>query len=155
MPRIAHPRVFLLSLALLTALSAGCGRDAEDAAPDAAPPPEDGLAPLPDAFEGAWAGVLPCLDCDGIEVDLELQRESGAVGRYRLIESYLGSVDDAGFEVAGEWREEPCRAGDTPGDCIVLVESGQRWFRHMDGTLQAVDVEGRALDPDGARLLRR
>jgi hypothetical protein len=37
----------------------------------------------------------------------------------------------------------------------VLLESGQRWFRHAEGSLQAVDAEGRALDPDGARLQRR
>ncbi|MGL6290265.1 MAG: hypothetical protein ACRC2H_06230, partial [Silanimonas sp.] len=73
----------------------------------------------------------------------------------RLVESYLGAIDAGAFEVAGEWREEPCRVGDAPGRCVLLVESGQRWFRGADGTLQAVDGDGRALDPDGARLLRR
>jgi uncharacterized lipoprotein NlpE involved in copper resistance len=116
---------------------------------------EGGLAPLAESFDGAWSGVLPCADCDGIDVELELQREAGAAGRYRLVETYLGVVDAAGFEIAGEWRETPCRVGDADGLCVMLAESGQRWFRHPDGSLQAVDADGRALDPDGARLQRR
>lgn len=153
MPRNARPVAVALSVALCAALSIGCGRDRDDA--PAAARADGGLAPLPEAFQGEWAGVLPCVDCAGLDVQLELQREPGAVGRYRLREAYLGSADDAGFEVAGEWREEPCRGGDTDGACVLLVESGQRWFRQIDGSLQAIDADGRALDPDGARLLRQ
>lgn len=147
--------VTLLATALFAALLVGCARD--EGRSDARPgdPPEGGLAPLPEAFEGAWAGVLPCADCEGIDVELELERESGAVGRFRLVETYLGAADAAGFEVAGEWREEACRVGDADGRCLVLAESGQRWLRHVDGSLQAVDADGRSLDPDGARLQRR
>lgn len=150
-------RVLLLLITALLAVALGaCTRQAES--PEAPPGVEvsaGGVARLPEAFEGTWAGVLPCADCEGIDVDLELQREAGAAGRYRLLETYLGAADNAGFEIAGEWREEGCRAGDDAGTCLVLIESGQRWFRHADGSLQAVDVDGRALDPDGARLLRR
>jgi copper homeostasis protein (lipoprotein) len=145
---------FLFAVAFATAL-AGCtrGGGSSDAPADA--PAEGGLAALPEAFEGVWSGVLPCADCDGIDVTLELQREAGAAGRYRLVETYLGADDAVGFEIAGEWREEDCRVGEVAGRCLVLLESGQRWFRHADGSLQAVDAEGRALDPDEARLQRR
>jgi copper homeostasis protein (lipoprotein) len=149
----AHRSLMLLSAALLATVLAGCTREGEPSPADA--PAEGGLAALPEPFEGAWAGVLPCADCEGIDVVLELQRESGAAGRYRLVETYLGAVDAVGFEIAGEWREEDCGVGEVAGSCLVLLESGQRWFRHADGSLQAVDAEGRALDPEGARLQRR
>jgi copper homeostasis protein (lipoprotein) len=146
--------VAVLLLALLAVALGGCEREPERAAVEATES-DDRLAPLPEAFDGTWTGVLPCADCDCLEVVLELQREAGAAGRYRLVESYLGAIDAGAFEVAGEWREEPCRVGDAPGRCVLLVESGQRWFRDADGTLQAVDADGRALDPGGARLLRQ
>ncbi len=133
----------------------GCLRGGESSDAPADAPADDGLATLAEDFEGAWAGVLPCADCEGIDVVLELQREAGAAGRYRLVETYLGAADAVGFEIAGEWREEDCRAGEVAGSCLMLLESGQRWFRHADGSLQAVDAEGRALDPEGARLQRR
>ena len=114
------------------------------------------LAPLPATFEGAWQGVLPCSDCAGLDIELLLQREADAPGRYRLVETYLGGGDSAaGFEVSGEWRESACRRGDDAGFCIELIESAQRWFRDLDGSLQAIDAEGRPIDPDAARLLRR
>jgi uncharacterized lipoprotein NlpE involved in copper resistance len=145
---------FVLTVVFATAL-AGCLRGGESSDAPAEAPADDGLAALPEDFEGAWAGVLPCADCEGIDVELELQREAGAAGRYRLVETYLGAPDAAGFEIAGEWGEDDCRVGEVAGSCLVLLESGQRWFRHADGSLQAVDAEGRALDPDGARLQRR
>ena len=151
----AHRFLMLLSAALLATVLAGCTREGEPSDTPADAPAEGGLAALPEPFEGVWAGVLPCADCEGIEMALELQRESGAAGRYRLVETYLGAADAVGFEVAGEWREEACRIAEMAGHCLVLLESGQRWFRHADGSLQAVDADGRALDPDGARLQRR
>lgn len=149
------PRVAIAIPALLALVLAGCGFGGSDAAPEGAAPPEDRLAPLPERFAGAWSGVLPCVDCDGIDVMLELEREDAAAGRYRLLETYLGADEAPGFELSGEWREARCRLGDDEGQCIELVESGQRWFRHDDGALQAIDVDGRPLDVDGARLLRR
>jgi copper homeostasis protein (lipoprotein) len=146
---------FALSLALLAVAVAGCDGARERAGADAQDERQGGLAPLPEVFEGTWAGVLPCADCDGLEVVLELQREAGAAGRYRQVESYLGAPEAADFELAGEWREEACRVGDAPGRCVLLLESGQRWFRGADGTLQAVDADGRAVDPDSARLQRQ
>ncbi|GAB3729807.1 hypothetical protein GCM10028794_04550 [Silanimonas algicola] len=146
-------RSFFVAVALAAAL-AGCtpGGAPSEAGADA--PAEGALAALPEDFEGVWSGVLPCADCEGIEMALELQRESGAAGRYRLVETYLGAADAVGFEIAGEWREDTCRVGGIAGSCLMLLESGQRWFRHADGSLQAVDAEGRVLDPDGARLQR-
>lgn len=156
MRTIPHRLLMALLIGALSVATAGCSGAGGD--PSDGPGGDTsggGLAPLADAFDGAWSGVLPCADCDGIDVELSLQREAGAVGRYRLAETYLGAADATGFEIGGEWLEAPCRVGEVAGACIVLVESGQRWFRHLDGSLQAVDAEGRSLDPDGARLQRR
>lgn len=155
MPRSSHPVLFLLTTAALGMTLVGCGRNPAPSGTDPVAPGASALAALPEDFDGVWAGVLPCADCEGIDVALELQREAGAAGRYRLVEAYLGAADAGEFEVSGEWREEACRVGTVAGECLVLMESGQRWFRHIDGSLQAVDAEGRALDPDGARLQRR
>lgn len=150
---VLHLYRFRRTALVVLVLLAGCGR--EPAADADAAATDDGLAPLPARFEGAWRGVLPCVDCDGLDVTLELQREADAAGRYRLVEAYLGAGDAPEFEVSGEWQESPCRLGDDDGQCVELLESGQRWFRHADGSLQAVDADGLPLDPDGARLMRR
>lgn len=137
-------------LALGALLLAACGRDA-----DPGPPPPDAaaLAPLAADFDGRWQGVLPCLDCDGLEVALRLRRDGGEA-RFALVERYLGA--DAGGEFAseGDWREAACTRDGVPGLCVVLIDAGQQWFRDKDGSLQAISADGRPLDPDGARLAR-
>lgn len=145
----------LLSAILWATALVGCTRDGDLSEAPASEGAKGGLAALPEDFEGVWTGVLPCADCEGIEVELDVQREAGAAGRYRLVETYLGATDAVGFEVAGEWREAACGVDEAAGTCLVLLESGQRWFRHADGSLQAVDADGRVLDFDGARLQRR
>ena len=148
----------LLIGALLLAALAGCRRE-----PEAADEPADvaaakTMAPLPETFDGAWQGVLPCTDCDGVEVELALRRAPAEPARFELAERYLVDRDEGEFPTeftsAGEWREAECALGDIDGWCVELVDVAQRWFRHEDGSLQAVDAEGRALDPDGARLIR-
>jgi predicted small lipoprotein YifL len=151
-PFARRPAAAFAVAALLLGL-AGCGRDAGPA--DAALPPDDGATALPEGFEGVWQGVLPCTDCAGLDVELALERPPGDAARFRLAERYLGGAGEADFASEGTWREEPCRLDGEPGRCIVLLDAGQRWFRHEDGSLQAVDADGRPLDPDGARLLRR
>jgi len=128
---------------------AACRRD-EPAPPAAAVPV---LAPLPEAFLGEWRGLLSCADCAGIEVELVLQRDAAAV-RFVLVERYLGGATPGEYRSEGVWREVACQAAGEPGLCIELDGLGLLWFRHADGTLAAIDREGRALDADGARLQR-
>lgn len=148
----------LLALALAGAIT-GCRREAPAAADAAAPAvAAKSTAPLPEAFDGAWQGVLPCADCSGLEVELRLERSDGAPPRFQLVERYLVDSVEGEFPTAftseGEWREAECALGDLGGWCIELVDVAQRWFRHEDGSLQALDAEGRPLDPDGTRLIR-
>jgi len=142
-------RLFILPVLVAVLGLAGCRRD-EPEPPAAAVPV---LAPLPEAFEGEWRGVLPCTDCAGIEVELTLQRDA-TMARFVLLERYLGGAAPGDYRSEGRWREAACRAAGEPGLCIELYEFGLRWFRHADGTLAAIDSEGRVLDADGARLQR-
>jgi uncharacterized lipoprotein NlpE involved in copper resistance len=158
MPRAAPlqpplPLPTAAAAALLALLLAGCGRGdtADDGAPSASGAAATALA---EDFDGAWQGVLPCVDCAGLEVELSLRRASSEPARYTLVERYLGGAFDGEFASAGEWRETGCALGDEVGACIVLVDAAQQWFRHEDGSLEAISSDGLPLDPEGARLAR-
>ena len=149
-------RVAAFATAVLAAAAlglSGCTRDAperttiDDA--DATP----ALAPLPDAFDGRWRGMLPCADCDGIEVDLRLVRDA-AGARFTLVERYLDDAGAGEFAIEGAWGEAPCPGAAEPRQCVLLHETGQRWLRDKDGSLQALDADGQPIDADGARLSR-
>lgn len=142
-------RLFVLPVLVALLGLAACRRD-EPAPPVAAMPV---LAPLPESFRGEWRGLLPCTDCAGIEVELALQRDAAANG-FVLVERYLGGVAPGDYRSEGSWRETSCQASGESGLCIELDGPGLRWFRHADGTLAAIDREGRLLDADGARLQR-
>jgi len=142
-------RLFVLPVLVAVLGLAACRRDEPDP-PVAAVPV---LAPLPEAFDGEWRGVLSCTDCAGIEVELTLQRDRVAA-RFMLLERYLGGATPGEYRSEGTWREAACQAAGEPGLCIELDAFGLRWFRHADGTLAAIDSGGHPLDADGARLQR-
>lgn len=141
------------ALLLIALLLVGCGRgdSAEETTADRA---GASISALADDFDGAWQGVLPCVDCAGLEVELSLRRSTGEPARYTLVERYLGGAFEGEFTSEGEWREADCVLDDEAGACIVLVDAAQRWFRHEDGSLQALDGGGLPIDPEGARLTR-
>ena len=140
--------VFALAIAL-----PGCGGESSDPA-TAAPPAatEPTLAPLPGDFRGEWRGLLPCSDCEGIEVELALDR--GGEARFVLVERYLGSAEAGEYRSEGAWSEDACTVAGEPARCLHLQGPGLRWARYPDGSLAAIDGDGRLLDPDGARLQR-
>lgn len=112
------------------------------------------LAPLPLRFDGTWQGLLPCVDCDGIGVVLQLTRDENAA-LYEMRESYFGAADAEDYVTEGPWTEVLCTLAGEPGQCVVLEEPALRWYRRGDGSLQGVDAEGRALDGADALLQRR
>lgn len=143
------PVTRIAAAALTTLLLAACGRDPDTGENVKA------ITGLAEDFDGVWQGVLPCADCAGIEVELTLRRAPSEPAQFRLTERYLGGVDEGEFSTEGGWREDPCSFDNQTGRCIVLAEVAQRWFRHEDGSLQAIDAEGRPIDLDSARLTRR
>ena len=147
-------RPSLAAFLLVTLLGTACSRSGHPEQEAVASGP---VAPgLPEDFEGQWQGLLPCTDCEALDVRLVLERQPGAPARYRLTERYLGGPGDDGvFASEGGWDDSACTFDGLAGRCIDLHEAGQRWFRHEDGSLQAITADGRALDPDGARLQRQ
>ncbi|MCZ8319619.1 MAG: copper resistance protein NlpE N-terminal domain-containing protein [Lysobacteraceae bacterium] len=145
----------LAALFVLAVILPGCSR--ESPGPVGVPSPaetaaEPTLAPLPDGFRGEWRGLLPCSDCEGIEVELALDR--GDEGRFVLVERYLGSAEAGEYRSEGTWSEDACSVAGEPARCLHLQGPDLRWARYPDGSLAAVDGEGRLIDPDGARLQR-
>ena len=123
MPRIASAVVCLAWLAL-----AGCARAPQSDAPLPGLGTGDG--------EAAWAGVLPCADCRGIDTRLLLQRQGGE-RRYRLIETYLADAGGARFVEQGDW--------DQVSDGLLRLhdERSRRFFAVVrSGGLQPRDADG-------------
>lgn len=108
------------------------------AACDVARPPVPGTLPLDGDGRIEWRGTLPCADCDGIEVQLMLER-TGDARRYELIETYIAQEGAARFAETGEWRQA--------GELIDLSgENGvvRRYAVQAGGRLQPRDARGRA-----------
>jgi hypothetical protein len=83
-------RCALLALVLLASDLAGCSRPAT----------------APTSTEGAaieWQGVMPCVDCTAIQVDLVLRNENGR-RRYELTEVYLDAGGGSRFVEPGDWQ---------------------------------------------------
>lgn len=124
-------RAFIVpGLLLAASLLAGCGR---------APP--SATLPVVGAGDGraAWAGVLACVDCDGVAVRLVLERD-GARRRYLLQEIYLLAGGGVRFSGGGQWRMEA-------GLLRLRGDDGSLRTYAVDarGQLQARDSRGRAL----------
>lgn len=123
--------LFAALLSLPVAL-AGCG--------ERAPAPAT-RGPLDRVEQGnlAWGGVLPCADCDAIEVELRLTRQ-GARRGYRLVETFHAADGGGRFEETGRWRSER-------GLVRLEGDNGARRTYALleDGRLQPRDAHGRGL----------
>lgn len=127
----------LASLLLL----GGCG----GAAPATVPLPQ-----LEQAGGGRmeWRGLLPCADCEGIQVQLQLRRAAGD-DEYRMVEVYLTGDGGARFVEGGRWRRD--------GDLIRIAgEDGDRrtYVLLPDRSLRISDARGRPLPQRERNLLR-
>jgi hypothetical protein len=122
----------IAQLLCLSALLAGCGREAPPSASSAAWPPFAG-----DGRVG-WRGRLPCADCDGIDTSLSLARY-GERRDYLLIETFLTQEGGERFVEQGRWRQ-------LDEDLIRLqaADGGERVYAlQADGRLQPRDGRGR------------
>lgn len=156
MSRFFPVSLFLMAVTLVMVLAA-CSR--EPAVDDPASAPAEAAAgdrgpSQSEAFSRSWLGVLPCADCDGIQTRLQLVRE-GDTQTYELEETYLGADGDAVFTERGAWIQEG--AGASTGFFRLDPEAptGRRFELRADGSLDQLDGEGRALDPDGQYRLQR
>jgi len=81
-----------------------------------------------------YRGVIPCADCEGIQVTLSLQQG----GRYRLQERYLSS-DHVENQQQGHWTR-------TAEKLVLVSDRGEkRYFRPREGGLEMTDAGGGAI----------
>ena len=132
MPR--HPCTLCCLLALATA---ACGRHV--AATDASV----AATALPGQAEQIeWRGDSACVDCDGIQSDLVLQRD-GPPAHYLLTERYLSGDTAVRFRDRGRWRRDRdlLRLDGSDGSARVYALL-------PDGRLDPRDRHGRPLAAD-------
>lgn len=132
------PIPVLLAFMFAALLATACDRGPAPPAPAATEAPAE-----------AWVGVWPCADCAGVETWLELSGGEGE-GRYRLVETYLGTGREDRFVREGDWVESALPEA-SDGTAIRLDPGGlDLWFaRRPDGTLERRGADGVALaDPD-------
>lgn len=86
-----------------------------------------------------WQGIVACADCDGIQVDLVLERANGE-RRYTLTENYIAGSNSKRFVERGDWERSAGLLrlhGDTASVRVYALLP--------DGRLQACDSHGEPL----------
>jgi copper homeostasis protein (lipoprotein) len=147
----------LASVALASALLAGCGREPAPASgPGAAPGAPTAAVAGSEPGERSWVGLLPCSDCQGIDTRLVLRRD-GARRSYLMTETYLGGKGETTFNRAGSWTEQNADAG---GETLTFYtldpgQGGQRFVLQADGALELLDPGDREAGDDVAYRLQR
>ena len=155
-----------IAIALATLSIAGCKRDAAAPPAVAAAPAEEiksavisevdhgspaSAAPAFDikAFDGLYAGLLPCADCPGIDTSIAFTPE----GTYSMSETYQ-EEGGGSFVTKGTWtvRED--------GKTLLLdpedKEGRDRWYEVVSANeLRTLDRDGKAIDSKLDYSLRR
>lgn len=112
-------------------------------------------APARDVLTGRYTGTLPCADCDGIQVVLELYAETadGPPTRYTLERTYLGTGDGGSrFIEVGAWailrgaRDDPDATvyeldPDRPGTTRSYLRRGDRELVLLDQELGEIQSD--------------
>jgi|CXWL01.1.fsa_nt_gi hypothetical protein len=104
--------------------------------------------PAPDVLTGRYAGTLPCADCDGIRLVLELYEKTadGPPTRYTLERTYLGTPDgDRIYIEVGEWTIL-LGSGADPDATVYQLDPGkpgktQSFLQRGDRELVLLDQE--------------
>ena len=89
---------YLILVLFALIFAAACG---EKSAPNGA----DAPAQTPDilqAYAGAYGGILPCADCEGIDTEITLNPDN----TFTLIEFYLSKESDL-YLTEGTWKLSP------------------------------------------------
>lgn len=82
-----------------------------------------------------FKGIIPCADCEGIQVSLRLQQG----GRYSLNEKYLGT-DNIQNHQQGRWTR-------TAEKLVLVSDRGEkRYFRPLDSGLEMMDTQGNPIE---------
>ncbi|NDJ58819.1 envelope stress response activation lipoprotein NlpE [Enterobacteriaceae bacterium 4M9] len=119
---------YLLSLAAAVALFSlfGCNNHSE------APETVVQLKPM----QQSYRGVVPCADCEGIEVSLFLDKDGSWVRTMR----YLGGKGAGSYSDYGTWER-------TAEKLMLRDSKGEKtWFQPHDDALEMLDRNGNPID---------
>lgn len=91
-------------------------------------------------WDGAYSGVLPCADCEGIDTFLTLNKDQ----TYQLKLRYLGHLEEEGKEFISEGKF----TWDDNGTNITLegTEDGFRKFKVGEHFLMPLDESGKEIE---------
>ncbi len=121
----------------LCMLLAACNAPTSLPSGNATPPSASAMPGNGDSLQ--WQARLSCVDCDAIQVRLQLKRDGDARG-YVLTEVYVSADGDARFAERGQWRQRDerlrLRAQDGANRNYALLP---------DGRLQSLDRHGHPL----------
>lgn len=139
---------FLCSILLLLMIVSCDSNPSPIAANDSAYKTEVPRTPVIDAEN--YVGILPCADCEGIDVTLQLKKDSG----YIMNSVYKGSkVDSSNNHIVdnGTWSmDKDTLILSTTGTVTKYIKSGS--------TLKQLDVDGKVMTgplPDDFILYRK
>lgn len=91
-------------------------------------------------WNGAYKGILPCADCEGIKTELELNSDK----TYEIKETYLGKGDGKPFESKGSFQFDSKNLS-----IIELDKAGDsRKYFVAEGYLKALDMDGKEITGD-------
>lgn len=100
------------------------------------------VAQKPETSVQQFKGVIPCADCEGIQVSLRLQQG----GRYSLTEKYLGS-DNVQMQQQGRWSR-------TAEKLVLVSDRGEkRYFRPIESGFEMMDTQGNPIKSDNSYRL--
>ncbi|MCC5921050.1 MAG: copper resistance protein NlpE [Cyclobacteriaceae bacterium] len=85
-------------------------------------------------WDGVYQGVLPCADCEGIEMRIELMQN----GQYQMIWAYLPSDKKMTDQGEFEW--------DDKGRSVMLSSSKDLQFQVGENRLFKLDRNGRRIE---------
>jgi len=124
-------------------LNATATPDATQPATDATQPnaaPAAGASQNAVDWAGSYRGVIPCPDCDGVEMVLTLQPDNSFV----LLSKYLGKSDEA-------LRDQGALTWSDDGSTITIESNGaKRLFKVGEGQLFLLDEAGNRVEGDKA-----
>ena len=147
------PRALFLSCCLVLSACQPGGQGAPAAPTSAAAP---GAEAFSEGSERMWSGLLPCSDCQGVEMRLVLRLQGGKRA-YEMVETYLGGKTPNRFETHGQWTETP-RLAEGQVLANYTLDPGQHaqaFALQPDGSLQLLDGRGQPLEPAVANRLQR
>lgn len=119
------------------------------------------LVPSGQSPYGTWEGLLPCADCPGILMQLQLWKQPSV---YRLTQTYQSAATSPRtFVGEGHWRRVPRQNEDSLGMIVLQpkakdgeVSPPEQFFSQLpDGSLRKLDAQGRPIKSTLNYRLRR